>query len=188
MAQYNFTILLVGEPDVGKSSFMRRWICGRFAGNRHGDAEGQGDISTLLFDTTIGTVALTVVEISDDARVSGRHVDGAIVMFDLTNRPTYQTAGGLVEWVRGTYSNQIPLVLVGNKCDIRNRAVLPRNIKIHRQLGVFYYDVSAKSMHNYEKPFLFLMRKLTGIAGLEFAEGVEIPHQVTVNVPIQDDV
>ena len=33
-----------------------------------------------------------------------------------------------------------------------------------------YYDISAKSNYNFEKPFLWLARKLTGDPNLEFTE------------------
>lgn len=33
-----------------------------------------------------------------------------------------------------------------------------------------YYDISAKSNYNFEKPFLWLARKLTGESNLEFVE------------------
>ena len=33
-----------------------------------------------------------------------------------------------------------------------------------------YYDISAKSNYNFEKPFLWLARKLTGDPALDFAE------------------
>lgn len=33
-----------------------------------------------------------------------------------------------------------------------------------------YYDISAKSNYNFEKPFLWLARKLIGDANLEFTE------------------
>ena len=35
---------------------------------------------------------------------------------------------------------------------------------VHQQ----YYDISAKSNYNFEKPFLWLARKLTGDSNLEF--------------------
>jgi GTP-binding nuclear protein Ran len=35
---------------------------------------------------------------------------------------------------------------------------------------VQYYDISAKSNYNFEKPFLWLARKLVGDANLEFVE------------------
>ena len=33
-----------------------------------------------------------------------------------------------------------------------------------------YYDISAKSNYNFEKPFLWLARKLTGDPNLDFVE------------------
>ena len=33
-----------------------------------------------------------------------------------------------------------------------------------------YYDISAKSNYNFEKPFLWLARKVTGDSALEFVE------------------
>ena len=39
-------------------------------------------------------------------------------------------------------------------------------ITFHRKKNLQYYDISAKSNYNFEKPFLWLARKLTGNAGL----------------------
>lgn len=48
-----------------------------------------------------------------------------------------------------------------------------------------YYDISAKSNYNFEKPFLWLARKLVGDANLEFVEmpaleppEVQVDHQL----------
>jgi GTP-binding nuclear protein Ran len=55
----------------------------------------------------------------------------------------------------------IPTVLVGNKCDVVDRVVTPRHITFHRKKNLQYFDVSAKSCYNVEKPFVWLARKLT---------------------------
>lgn len=45
-----------------------------------------------------------------------------------------------------------------------------------------YYDISAKSNYNFEKPFLWLARKLCGDANLEFAEMPALqPPEVTMD-------
>lgn len=54
----------------------------------------------------------------------------------------------------------IPAVLVGNKVDVRDRKVVPKVITFHRKKNLQYYDISSKSNYNFEKPFLWLMRKL----------------------------
>ena len=87
----------------------------------------------------------------------------AIIMFDLTSRISYKN---VPVWYRDLVRvcENIPIVLVGNKADIKNRKVKARNINFHRRKNLAYYDISAKSNYNFEKPFLWLARKLVGCA------------------------
>ena len=52
----------------------------------------------------------------------------------------------------------IPIVLTGNKVDIKDRKVKAKSIVFHRKKNLQYYDISAKSNYNFEKPFLWLAR------------------------------
>ena len=54
----------------------------------------------------------------------------------------------------------IPIVLTGNKVDIKDRKVKAKSIVFHRKKNLQYYDISAKSNYNFEKPFLWLARKV----------------------------
>ena len=56
----------------------------------------------------------------------------------------------------------IPIVLCGNKVDVKERKVKAKTITFHRKKNLQYYDISAKSNYNFEKPFLWLGRKLVG--------------------------
>lgn len=60
----------------------------------------------------------------------------------------------------------IPIVLCGNKVDVKERKVKAKTITFHRKKNLQYYDISAKSNYNFEKPFLWLARKLVGNPGL----------------------
>jgi hypothetical protein len=60
----------------------------------------------------------------------------------------------------------IPIVLCGNKVDVKERKVKAKTITFHRKKNLQYYDISAKSNYNFEKPFLWLARKLVGNASL----------------------
>ena len=60
----------------------------------------------------------------------------------------------------------IPIVLTGNKVDVKERKVKAKTITFHRKKNLQYYDISAKSNYNFEKPFLWLARKLVGNQGL----------------------
>ncbi len=57
-----------------------------------------------------------------------------------------------------------------------------KNITFHRKKNLQYYDISAKSNYNFEKPFLWLARKLTGKANLIFVEALALrPAEVTID-------
>ena len=49
---------------------------------------------------------------------------------------------------------------------MKERKVKAKTITFHRKKNLQYYDISAKSNYNFEKPFLWLARKLVGNAGL----------------------
>ncbi|KAJ2817276.1 GTP-binding nuclear protein gsp1/Ran [Coemansia furcata] len=90
-------------------------------------------------------------------------------MFDVTSRITYKN---VPNWHRDLVRvcENIPIVLCGNKVDIKERKVKAKTITFHRKKNLQYYDISAKSNYNFEKPFLWLARKLAGDANLEFVQ------------------
>ena len=46
-----------------------------------------------------------------------------------------------------------------------------------------YYDISAKSNYNFEKPFLYLARKLVGDPNLEYVEAPAVaPPEVELDI------
>jgi GTP-binding nuclear protein Ran len=56
----------------------------------------------------------------------------------------------------------IPIVLCGNKVDVKNRQIKAKQVTFHRKKNLQYYEISAKSNYNFEKPFLYLAKKLVG--------------------------
>jgi len=90
-------------------------------------------------------------------------------MFDVTSRITYKN---VPNWHRDLtrVCENIPIVLTGNKVEIKDRKVKAKQITFHRKKNLQYYDISAKSNYNFEKPFLWLARKLSGDNNLHFVE------------------
>eukprot|EP00992_Anisonema_acinus_P014751 TRINITY_DN9441_c0_g1_i1.p2 TRINITY_DN9441_c0_g1~~TRINITY_DN9441_c0_g1_i1.p2 ORF type:complete len:148 (-),score=43.16 TRINITY_DN9441_c0_g1_i1:147-590(-) len=106
----------------------------------------------------------------------------AIVMFDVTSRQTYKN---VPNWHRDIVRvcENIPIVLVGNKVDVMERAVKAKQITFHRKKNLQYYDISAKSNYNFEKPFLWLAKKLANDNNLSF---VEAPALLPAEVHLGD--
>ena len=99
----------------------------------------------------------------------GSYINGqcGIIMFDVTSRITYKN---VPNWHRDLVRvcENVPIVLTGNKVDVKERKVKAKTITFHRKKNLQYYDISAKSNYNFEKPFLWLARKLTGNPDMEF--------------------
>jgi GTP-binding nuclear protein Ran len=104
----------------------------------------------------------------------------AIIMFDLTSRITYRS---VPNWHRDLVRvcENIPIVLCGNKVDVKERKVKAKQVDFHRKKCIQYYEISAKSNYNYEKPFLWLARKLAGHEDLVF---IAMPALAPIEIPL----
>ena len=106
----------------------------------------------------------------------GYYIGGhcGIVMFDVTSRITYRS---VPNWHKDLVRvcERIPIVLCGNKVDVKDRKMQARAITFHRKNNMQYYDISARSNYNFEKPFLWLARKLAGDSQLEFVAATVMP-------------
>lgn len=177
MNNYRYKIVIVGDAEVGKTAFVKRLLTGEF--EKSYVATLGTEVHPLVFYTNYGVVTFNVWEIA--GRFPGNMVDAyyvgavaGIVMFDVTSQESYDNVPKYVKkMVRlGVPANRI--VVVGTKVDDRKRVVLPKNIKYPRENRMQYYDVSSRSNYNFEKPFWYLARKLTGRDELEFVEAPEL--------------
>ncbi|KAG0043976.1 GTP-binding nuclear protein gsp1/Ran, partial [Gryganskiella cystojenkinii] len=167
-----FKLVLVGDGGTGKTTFVKRHLTGEF--EKQYKATMGVSVRPLKFFTTVGLICFDTWDTAGQEKLGGLrdgyYIGGncAIIMFDLTSRITYRN---VPNWFRDLVRvcDSIPIVLCGNKVDIKERKVKAKTIDFHRKKSLQYYDISARSNYNYEKPFLWLARKLTGEARLEFA-------------------
>jgi len=166
-------LVLVGDGGTGKTTFVKRHITGEF--ERRYVATLGVDVRPLTFNTTHGKIIFDVWDTAGQEKFGGLrdgyYIQGkcAIIMFDVTSRITYKN---VPNWHRDLtrVCDKIPIVLVGNKVDLKDRVVKAKHIQFHRKKNLQYYDMSAKTNYNYEKPFLWLSRILSGENSLEFVE------------------
>jgi GTP-binding nuclear protein Ran len=65
---------------------------------------------------------------------------------------------------------------------VKDRKVKAKQITFHRKKNLQYYDLSAKSNYNFEKPFLWIARKLSGVPQLTFTEAPALaPPEVDID-------
>jgi len=181
-----FKLILVGDGGTGKTTFVKRHLTGEFE-KRYIATLGV-EVHPLPFYTNLGPIKFNAWDTAGQEKFGGlRDVyylqgQAAIIMFDVTSRITYKN---VPNWHRDLtrVCESIPIVLCGNKVDVKDRHVKPKSITFHRKKNLQYYDISAKSNYNFEKPFLWLARKLTGDASLAF---VEAPALRPAEVPLDE--
>ena len=124
------------------------------------------EVHSLKFQTNIGEIVFNCWDTAGQEKFGGLrdgyYIQGnaAIIMFDVTSRQTYKN---VENWHKDLIRvcERIPIVLVGNKIDVKERQVKAKQITYHRKRSLQYCDISAKSNYNFEKPFLFLARAIT---------------------------
>jgi len=180
-----FKVVIVGDPATGKTTFVRRHVNGEFE-RKYVPTLGV-NVHPLKFYTTRGIIQLNCWDTAGQEKLGGLrdgyYIQGhaAIIFFDVTSRLTYKNVGN---WFKDLHRvcEGIPMVLVGNKVDIKDRKVKPKDIVFHRKKNIQYYDISAKSNYNYEKPFLYLLKRLTNDQNLAFVEQPSIkPPEVAMD-------
>merc|ERR1712028_240206 len=187
-----FKCLLVGDGGVGKTTFVKRHLTGEF--EKKYVATIGVEVHAMTFDTNLGRLIFNVWDTAGQEKFGGLrdgyYIQGqcAIIMFDVTSRISYKNVG---VWYRDLVRvcENIPIVLVGNKVDVKERKVKVKQINFHRKKNLNYYDISAKSNFNYEKPFLSLAKKLVGDQHLGFVDTPALaPAEVTIDMAHQNRI
>ena len=185
-AQNELKLVIIGDGGVGKTTFVKRHITGEFQ-KPYIPTKG-AEVSPIDFYTTKGHIKMNIWDTAGQEKLGnlrecyyiGAHC--AIIMFDLTSRTTYKN---VPKWHKDLTKicENIPIVLVGNKADVKDRKLKAKQINFHRKRNLQYYDVSAKSNYQYEKPFLWLLRQVTKDPNLQLVNQPLLKQAETVMDP-----
>jgi len=180
-----FKLVLVGDGGVGKTTFVKRHLTGEF--EKKYIATLGVEVHPMTFYTSKGAILFNVWDTAGQEKLGGLrdgyYIGGqcGIIMFDVCSRITYQN---VPKWYKDLVRvcDSIPIVLVGNKVDVKDRKVKAKQITFHRKKNLQYYDISAKSNYQFEKPFVWLLRRLTNETGLTLVEApVLAPGEVEID-------
>ena len=102
------------------------------------------------------------------ARTHYKEAQGAIVMFNLTSRASFDYAKTWVEELQGSGPPELVIALVGGQCDRPQRQVSPQEAQKYAAsikntatgLEAFYTDTSAKTNTGVESAFTELSRRM----------------------------
>lgn len=181
----SFKVVVVGDGGVGKTTWLKRHRTGEFE-KRYIATMGV-EVHTLTVHTNHGPIFFKMWDTAGQEKFGGHRLKGyaqgaeaAIIMFDVTSKLSYLSVDNWFIQIRDICGN-IPIVLCGNKCDVPGRKVLAKNMTFHRLNAIPYYDISARSNYNFEKPLLYLATRLTG-KNIAFTEAPALqPPVIPIN-------
>lgn len=155
---YEFKVLLVGDPAVGKTSLILKYVENRF--EREYKASIGVDFAYKIIEVGEKVSRLIIWDIASQERFAPyrssfyKQTDGAMIVFDLT-RP--ETLEAIESWMREIreHAGDVEILLIGNKTDLKKkRALKEADIQpwIDRY-GCRYVETSAMSGDGVEEAF-----------------------------------
>ena len=164
---YKFKVCLIGEIAVGKTSIIERYITGRFNSEynctcgtefrlKTVSKEGLGSAEISIWDTAGGEKYRSIT------KSYFRDAQGIVVVFDLTNRLSFNTLETWINEVRDTVGNESVIVVVGNKMDLNEkRKVSDSEIEeFVDRMNLKYFEASAKDGVNIDEVFQYLTEEV----------------------------
>ncbi|XP_075471254.1 ras-related protein Rab-33B isoform X1 [Ascaphus truei] len=164
-----FKIIVIGDSNVGKTCLTYRFCASRFPERteatigvdfRERSVEIDGEkIKIQLWDTA-GQERFRKSMVQHYYR----NVHAVVFVYDMTNMASFQSLPAWIEECKQhLYTNDVPRILVGNKCDLRDSIEVPTDLaqKFADSHSMPMFETSAKNTTDHvEAIFMTLAHKL----------------------------
>ena len=145
----NYKIITIGESGVGKTCILRRFAENKFLKN-HLATIGI-DYRTKVLNINNKNVKLKIWDTAGQERYHNitsnifKGTDGILLVFDITDELSFQKIQDWIEQIKSNLpENEIGIVLLGNKCDVEQRAVTQeQGEELAEKLDIKYFETSA---------------------------------------------
>ncbi|CAH8458573.1 unnamed protein product [Schistosoma rodhaini] len=160
-------IIVIGDSGVGKTSLITQYIDKKFSNQYKATIGADFFTKQEVFDDRLVTMQIWDTAGQERFQSLGvafyRGADCCVLVYDVTMTSTFKT---LDSWrdeflVQSSPRNpeKFPFIVIGNKCDLDNRAVSENRAKQWCQANgnLPYFECSAKENTNVEKAFAHII-------------------------------
>ena len=164
--EFLYKRILLGDTSVGKTCFLMRYTDNTFQ---------EIHMSTIGLDYKLKNVQLedgkiVKIQIWDTAgqdrfrSITKNYYKGAhgiILIYDVTDKKTYENVKAWIEQIREEVSDNVTIILVGNKIDdLEGRKVKKEEgEKAAKEFGLSFFECSAKTGENIDLIFNELVKR-----------------------------
>ena len=162
-----YKILILGDSNVGKTSFLIRFC---------DDTFDEGTLTTVGVDfkkkfikRNDKKIALHICDTAGQERFRAiaknhfKNADGIIIMYDISNKRTFQN---IKDWIINIKENldtdKIGLIIVGNKLDLNQNREVDEDMRkyLEEKQKIKVLEASAKENINVNEAFIELVDKM----------------------------
>jgi len=160
-----YKLVVVGDGGVGKSAITIQLIQNHFVEEYDPTIEDSYRKQVVIDGETC---LLDILDTAGQEEYSAmrdqymRTGEGFLLVFAVNEAKSFENVGNYREQIRRVKdSDEVPMVLVGNKCDLSSRTVDSRLVQdAARSYGIPAVDTSAKTRMGVDEAFYTLVREI----------------------------
>ena len=156
----HYKILILGDPAVGKSCFLARYVENTFE-NVYMSTAG---MDYKYKDVELGDGKLIKLQIWDTAGQERyrtlttnlyKGAVGIVLIYDITNKKSFENVRSWITSIEEETSKKIILILVGNKADLKDERKVQKEEgeDIAKEFNLPFFESSAQSGLNVKSVF-----------------------------------
>ena len=175
---YIARVCVIGEVGIGKTTLTERFTKNQFPAARPNDKTDEHDYPRAWLDRSRWQIR-NGVELNGNSILVGvnmlnenlesetfwrmnRHCGGILLVYSVTDKHSFERLSWWIDEVKTHCEGDIPIVLVGNKCDEVAKTVVdfPTAWDFATEKNLPLVEVSAKDGTNVELAFMTLLSKM----------------------------
>ncbi|XP_074340424.1 ras-related protein RABA4d-like [Apium graveolens] len=180
---YVFKVVLIGDSAVGKSQLLSRFARNEFSLDSKATIGVEFQTKTLVLDNK--TVKAQIWDTAGQERYRAvtsayyRGAVGAMLVYDMTKRQTFDHITGWLEELRGHADKNIMIMLIGNKCDLASLRAVPTEDaqEFAERENLFFMETSALEATNVETAFQTVLKEIYRIVSKKSLAAKDIDYR-----------
>ncbi|KAG6392743.1 hypothetical protein SASPL_146968 [Salvia splendens] len=166
---YVFKVVLIGDSAVGKSQILSRFSRNEFSLDSKATIGVEFQTRTMVIQHK--SVKAQIWDTAGQERYRAvtsayyRGAVGAMLVYDITKRPTFEHIPRWLEELRAHADKNIVIILIGNKSDLEDQRAVPTEDakEFAEKEGLFFLETSALEATNVEEAFVTVLTEIFNI-------------------------
>ena len=156
---YFFKYIIIGDPEVGKSSIIQRYINNEF--NRNYSSTIGVEFHTPSIELNKKTYKIQIWDTGGkkenqiQAKIICKGAICAFIVYDITNKNSFNNITSWVENCKNNASEKMLIILIGNKSDLNDKRQVntEEGQDLADKLGISFFETSCNTGENVNNIF-----------------------------------